>query len=405
MSMKCSPIPGGTVTSPRGFLAGASYAGIKVKGDDPLDLGILCSEVPCAAAGVFTTNRVKAAPVLLCQERLSKGRAQAVVVNSGCANACTGNQGLADSAMMADLVARKLGMPPEEVLVASTGVIGVPLPMERIRSGIDGIALSQDGGHRLARAIMTTDTFSKEIAVRTEFGGKKITIGGIAKGAGMIYPNMATLLAFLTTDAALETDLARTALRKAVDESFNMIAVDGDTSTNDTVLLLANGLAGNQRLQAGSAEAKVFQETLGEVCSYLAKCIARDGEGATKLLEVKVEGALTLKEARLAARTIASSSLVKAALHGGDPNWGRIIAALGRSGAEIDLSKVELYLGGLCLFRRGCPMPFDKDEASGTLSGAEVHIGVCLNLGRESAIAWGCDLSEEYVTINSAYVT
>jgi len=405
MDTESSLIPNGTVTSPQGFLAGASYAGIKTRGDGVLDLGLLCSEVPCVAAGVFTTNKVKAAPVVLCRERLAGGTARAIVVNSGCANACTGEQGIADSNTMAELTARKLGVPSEEILVASTGVIGVPLPMERIRNGIEEIVLSGEGGHQLARAIMTTDTLPKEIAVSVRLGEKRVTIGGIAKGVGMIYPDMATLLCFLTTDAVLDASLAQTALRKAVDESFNMIAIDSDTSTNDTVLLLASGLAGNKLLQAGSAEAEVFQDALREVCIYLAKCLARDGEGATKLIEVRVEGALTLKEARLAARTVASSSLVKAALHGSDPNWGRILAAVGRSGAEIDLPKTDLYLKELCLLKAGCPVAFEQAEARERLSNTEVSIRVCLNLGKESAIAWGCDLSEEYVTINSDYAT
>ena len=402
---RCTPVPNGTITSPEGFLAGAGYCGIKTRNNSALDLAILFSEVPCVAAGVFTTNKVKAAPVIVSQNRLAAGMAQAVVVNSGCANACTGGRGLADCAEMAELTARKLGIPLQAVLVASTGVIGVPLVMERIRSGIEAIALSREGGHRLAKAIMTTDTFPKEIAVSVRIAGKDVTIGGVAKGAGMIHPDMATLLCFITTDAALDATLAQGALRRAVNDSFNMISVDSDTSTNDTVLLLANGLAGNEPLQAGTPEAALFQDSLSQVCLYLARCIARDGEGATKLFEVKIEGAVTLREARLAARTITSSPLVKAALHGSDPNWGRIVAALGRSGAEIDPSKIDLYLKELCLLKAGCPMPFDQAEARKTLSEAEVQIRVCLNLGRESATAWGCDLSEEYVTINSAYVT
>ena len=405
MSSKYKPIPYGTVTSPQGFLAGATYAGIKTEGERLLDLGILCSEVPCVVAGVFTTNKVKAAPVVLCQEKLAVGRAQAIVVNSGCANACTGGQGLADSAEMADLAAKKLGISPQEVLVASTGVIGVPLPMECLRTGIEGILLSGEGGHQVAEAMMTTDTFPKEIAVSVRLGKKEVTIGGVAKGAGMIYPNLATLLCFLATDATVDASFAQTALRKAVDDSFNMIAIDIDTSPNDMVLLLANGLAGDEPVKAGMAEAEVFQDALREVCLYLAKCIVWDGEGATKLFEVRVEGALSLKDARLAARAIASSPLVKAAIHGRDPNWGRIIAALGRSGAEINLSKIDLYLRDICLFRAGSSTGFDEEEARTVLSDSEVSIRVCLNLGKGSATAWGCDLSEEYVTINSAYVT
>ncbi len=405
MSSKYKPIPRGTVTSPQGFLAGAIYAGIKTKGDGLLDLGLLCSEVPCVVAGVFTTNKIKAAPVVLCQERLARGRAQAIVVNSGCANACTGEQGMADSLEMAELAARKLGISPQQVLVASTGVIGVPLPMENLRTEIEAIRLTPEGGHQLAEAILTTDTFPKEIAVSVRLGKKEVIIGGVAKGAGMIYPDLATLLCFLTTDAAIGADLAQTMLRKVVDDSFNMIAIDSDTSTNDTVLLLANGLAGNEPLKAGMAGAKVFQDALREVCLYLAKGIVRGGEGATKLFEVRVEAALTLKDARRAARAVASSPLVKAAVHGSDPNWGRIVAALGRSGAEIDPSKIDLYLGDTCLFKAGSPTSFDKEEARAVLSNSEVSFKVCLNLGKESATAWGCDLSEEYVTINSAYVT
>ena len=405
MSSKYKPIPYGTITSPQGFFAGATYAGIKTEGDGLLDLGILCSEVPCVAAGVFTTNKIKAAPVVLCQEKLAEGRAQAIVANSGCANACTGEQGMADSVEMADLTAKKLGISPQQVLVASTGVIGVSLPMESLRTGIEVILLAREGGHQLAEAIMTTDTFPKEIAVNVRLGEKEVTIGGVAKGAGMIYPNLATLLCFLATDAAVDANFAQTALRKAVDDSFNMIAIDIDTSPNDMVLLLASGLAGDEPLEAGMAEAEVFQDALREVCLYLAKCIARDGEGATKFFEVRVEAALTLKDARLAARTIASSPLVKAAIHGSDPNWGRIIAALGRSGAEINPSKIDLYLKDICLFKAGSSTGFDEEEARTVLSDSEVSIRVCLNLGKESATAWGCDLSEEYVTINSAYVT
>lgn len=386
-------------------MAGAVYAGIKTMGDDLLDLGILYSGSPCVGAGVFTSNKVKAAPVLLCQGKIAHRSASAVVVNAGCANACTGEQGLADAQETAALAARKVGVPPEEVLVASTGVIGVPLPMDRIRRAIPQISLARDGGHRLIRAMMTTDTFPKEIALSLRIGGKMVTIGGVAKGAGMIYPNMATLLCLITTDAALDAGFARTSLRRAVGDSFNMIAVDGDTSTNDTVLLLANGLAGNQPLKAGTPDAKLFEGALREVCIHLAKCIARDGEGATRLIEVEVAGAATKKDARLAARTVVNSPLVKAAVHGSDPNWGRIVAAVGRSGAEVDQSRIDLYLGELCLLKAGSPVAFSHEEARRLLSSDEVHVTVRLNLGRGRAIAWGCDLSEQYVVINSAYAT
>jgi glutamate N-acetyltransferase/amino-acid N-acetyltransferase len=314
-------------------------------------------------------------------------------------------RGFSDALEMATLTARKLGISPDEVLVASTGVIGMPLPMERVRAGIEKIALSSQGGHELAKAIMTTDTFPKEIAMTVRIGDSEVTIGGVAKGAGMIHPNMATLLCFLATDAAIDSDFLQLALQKAANTSFNMITVDSDTSPNDTVLLLANGLAGNKRIEAETTEAEAFQTALQEVCLYLAKCIVKDGEGATKLIEVTIEGALTSEDARFAARTIAGSPLVKAAVHGGDPNWGRIIAALGRSGAEIAEAKIDLYLDNLCLLKAGCPLKFDEEEARAVLSNGEVPIRVCLNLGRESATAWGCDLSEEYVTINSEYTT
>jgi glutamate N-acetyltransferase / amino-acid N-acetyltransferase len=407
--MEVKVIPGGTITSPQGFLAGSVYAGIKTRGDDPLDLGILCSEVPCIAAGVFTANKVKAAPVLLSQHHLmlSRNRAQAIVVNSGCANACTGKQGMAEAQEMAALAAGSLGLMPYEVLVASTGVIGKHLPMKQVRDGIESIALSSEGGHTLAKAITTTDTFPKEIAVQVKLGTKRdeITIGGIAKGAGMIHPDMATLLCFLATDAAVSPTFLRKALKEAVAASFNMITVDGDTSPNDSVLILANGLAGNRVIKSSSPAAAEFEKALQEVCLFLAKSIARDGEGATKLIQITVEGALTVAQARAGARTVAGSSLVKSAVHGSDPNWGRIIAALGRSGVEMDESKVDLYLDSLCLMKAGRPLPFAKARAKSILDRAGVPIRICLNLGDSTATAWGCDLSAEYVKINSEYTT
>jgi glutamate N-acetyltransferase/amino-acid N-acetyltransferase len=399
MNGRIETVPAGTVTTPKGFLAGATYAGLKDRG--LLDLGVLFSEVPCNAAGVFTTNKIKAAPVGLCQRHLKGGRVQAMVANSGCANACTGERGREGAVEMAILAAGKLGLLPEDVLVASTGPIGMSLPIELIGEGIQRLALSPGGGHELAKAIMTTDTFAKEIAVRVKGEDHEFTIGGIAKGAGMIHPDLATMLCFLTTDAAVGADFIQAALERAVDTSFNMITIDGDTSPNDSVILLANGLAGI----GVETEAEAFQIALEEVCVYLARCVVRDGEGATRLIEVRVEGAHTDAEARLAARTIAGSPLVKAAVHGGDPNWGRIIAALGRSGVEVVESRIDLYLNNLCLMKGGNPLRFDGGEAQAMLSQDEVPIRVCLNLSQGEATAWGCDLSEEYVTINSAYMT
>jgi glutamate N-acetyltransferase/amino-acid N-acetyltransferase len=288
-------------------------------------------------------------------------------------------------------------------MVASTGVIGTKLPMDRIRSGIERIDLSPDGGHDLARAIMTTDTVTKEIAVSIQINGENVIIGGVAKGAGMIHPDMATMLCFLTTDAAIDPDFLQTALQRAVDLSFNMITVDGDTSPNDTVLLLANGRAGNPVLSADSPDG--FQSALDEVCVYLARCIAADGEGATRLIEVMVEGALSTKDARIAARTIAGSPLVKTAVHGADPNWGRVLAAVGRSGAEVVEARIDLYLDHLCLVRGGIALPFDNDEAISIMKQDEVRFRLCLNLGEGQATAWGCDLTEEYIGVNCHYTT
>ena len=398
-------IPSGTVTSPNGFCAGATYAGIKKKTEDVLDLGILFSKAPCVATALFTTNRIKAAPVILSQERLQSGRALAVVVNSGCANAITGKQGISDAIEMAGFAAEGIGVSAEDVLVASTGVIGERLPMKLIRAGIKQIVPSADGGHKLARAIMTTDTLPKEIAVASRVGENRFIIGGVAKGSGMIHPNLATLLCFLATDAAVDIDFLKSALKKAVDISFNMVSIDGDTSPNDMVLIMANGMAKNELISTGSRQAGAFQQALDQACIYLAKSIARDGEGATKLIEVTVSGALTIVEAGLAARTIVSSPLVKAAVHGNDPNWGRILAAAGRSGVEVVEPKLNLYLGNICLVKAGCPLPFEKEEVIRVLAGTEVPINLQLNLGKAKATAWGCDLSEEYVTINSQYTT
>jgi len=405
MNAKIEAIPGGTVTSPPGFCAGATFAGIKKKTDDTLDLGILFSEEPCVTTGLFTTNKIKSAPVVLSQERLKKGTAVAVVINSGCANASTGEQGLTDAAQMTTLTAKAIGTEPDDVLVASTGVIGRSLPMDLIEAGIDQITLSDDNGHQLARAIMTTDTCPKEIAVAVKTDGIAFTIGGIAKGSGMIHPNLATMLCFLTTDAAVDPDFLKSALRQAADVSFNMTSVDGDTSPSDTVVLMANGRAQNKPISSGSEHADAFQQALDRVCIHLAKSIARDGEGATSLIQVTVSGAVNTAEARLAARTVVSSPLVKSAVYGNDPNWGRVLAAIGRSGAEVTESKINLSIGGIPVVKAGTLLPFSQQDVVQVLRRSEVPITVNLNLGTASATAWGCDLSEEYVTINSKYTT
>ncbi|MGA2158692.1 MAG: bifunctional glutamate N-acetyltransferase/amino-acid acetyltransferase ArgJ [Dehalococcoidia bacterium] len=401
MKDKVIAIKQGTVTSPNGFLAGAVEAGIKYKGR--LDVGVLYSEEPCAAAAVFTANKVKAAPILVSMKHIEKGKARAVVVNSGCANACTGDKGLKDAAEMAAIIASKLGIKPDQVLPASTGVIGTYLPMARFKAGIDKIELVRNGGHKLERAIMTTDTRPKEIAVRVTDGAGQYVIGGIAKGSGMIHPDMATLLGFLATDALVEADFLGKALKAAVDDSFNMITVDGDTSTNDMVSILANGAAGNAKINGKNG--KVFQEALNHICRFLARSIAADGEGAEKLIEVCIEGAKNVAEAKKIAKTIAGSPLVKAAVHGNDPNWGRIVAALGRSGAAMVEERLEVYLQDEPVMRDGTPLSFEKDRLSRRLKTDIVKIRVCLNIAAGKATAWGCDLSQEYVTINSDYTT
>jgi glutamate N-acetyltransferase/amino-acid N-acetyltransferase len=305
---------------------------------------------------------------------------------------------------MANLTAAKLGISSEEVLVASTGVIGMPLPMDKIKVGIPKIKPTRGGGHDFCRAIMTTDTRLKEMAVQGDLKGIKFTIGGVAKGAGMIHPNMATMLCFMATDAVVSVDFLRAALQEAVDGSFNMVSIDGDTSPSDCSFLLANGLAGNEPIDFDNGGA--FQEALDAVCTHLAKSIARDGEGATKLIEVMIEGAEDEIWARQAARTIASSPLVKAAIHGNDPNWGRIVAALGHSGARVREDRLDVYLNDICVMKQSCPTPFSKEKMLSALSKSDnVLIKVCLNLGDGQATAWGCDLSEEYVRINSAYTT
>jgi glutamate N-acetyltransferase/amino-acid N-acetyltransferase len=356
-------------------------------------------------AGLLTTNRVKSAPVLFCQERLKRGRAVAVVVNSGYANASTGEAGLNDAREMAAVTARAVGVDPEDVLVASTGIIGRRLPMEKIKEGLAHISLSDGGGHDLARAMMTTDTVPKETAVSVKTDDGDYIIGGVAKGSGMIHPNLGTMLCFLTTDAAVELECLKAALHRAADVSFNMVSVDGDTSPSDTLLLLANGISGNLPISAGSREAEVFQQALEQVCIQLAREIARDGEGATRLIEITVNGAASQSDAARVARTVVSSPLWKAAVYGADPNWGRVVAAVGRSGAAVEEDRLDINIGGIPVLKGGMPQPFDEPGVVAILKHDEVPATINLNLGTGSATAWGCDLTEEYVVINSQYTT
>ena len=405
MTTTISFIDGGSVTSPQGFSAGATYAGLKTFAEDKLDLGIIASDSPCTAAGVFTTSTIKSPTVSVNQAHLKAASPKGIIVNAGIANACVGEQGYKDAEEMASITANILNAAPSEILVCSTGVIGVELPMSLIRDGVANINLSKDGANQVARAMMTTDTRPKEVAVSCEIAGKTISIGGVAKGSGMIHPNMATMLSFITTDANVEQHFLEHCLTEVADSSYNMLTVDGDTSTNDTVLVLANGSANNEQITEGTKEAEVFQSALLEVAIFLTKELARDGEGASRLLSIEITGAKDVKSARQAARTIASSRLVKSAVYGSDPNWGRVLAALGRSEIEADETKIDLFVNGVCIMESGTPIPFHKEAVVVLMKGPEVTFKLQLNLGDASATAWGCDLTQEYVIINSAYTT
>ncbi len=396
----------GGVTTPQGFLAQGVAAEIKKK--DKKDVAIIYSSKPCNAAAVYTTNRVRAACVELTREHLQDGKAQAVVVNSGNANACTGQRGLDDARRMAELTAKLLNIKAEDVLVASTGVIGVYMPMQRIEAGIKEAAgsLSADGGHNAALSIMTTDLKNKEMAVEITIQGKPVRIGAIAKGSGMIHPNMATMLAFITTDAAINNKCLANMLKGSSDQSYNMISVDCDTSTNDMAIIMANGLAGNPIIDdENSDDYKQFKHALDYINISLAKMIARDGEGATHLIEVQVINAADEPTARIIARSITGSNLVKAAIFGKDANWGRVLAAAGYSGAEFDVDKVDIYLGQEKMAENGMGLIFDEKKAREELEQDTVVIKVDLKSGDCQATAWGCDLTYEYVSINADYRT
>jgi glutamate N-acetyltransferase/amino-acid N-acetyltransferase len=390
------------VNFPKGFRSAGVYCGIKKPG--LLDLALIVSDTEASVAGTFTQNRVQAAPVRWSKRVVAGGRARAIIANSGNANCLTGEQGERDAQRMAVMVAERLGCPPEQVVVASTGVTGVRMPMNAIEAGIpDAFARLSDGDDRAtADAILTTDTFPKRACLELETPDGIVRIGAIAKGAGMIAPNMATMLAFITSDAHIEPTPLQGILTEVVQQTFNCITVDGDTSTNDMVILLANGASGTT-LRGHSLER--FQQGLYQVCEYLAKRIVRDGEGATRLFEVRVEGASSPQEARQVARTIAESLLVKTTLHGGDPNWGRILAAAGRSGVPIELNHLRLTLQDVVVFENGQPIPFDEGALAQKLLGEEVLIRLELGQGEASAHFWSCDLTAEYVKINSAYRT
>jgi glutamate N-acetyltransferase / amino-acid N-acetyltransferase len=403
------------VTYARGFRAGTAACGIKAftAGASAIprgqrdDLCVVYSAYPCDAGGVFTTNKVKSASVVIDQLHLQRNRVQALTINSGNANACTGAQGFRDALLMAKLSADRLDLDPDQVLVSSTGVIGRYLPMDAIKPGIAEAcaSLSAEGGEAAARAIMTTDTVPKTAQLDINVAGKAVRVGGMCKGSGMIHPNMATMLAYVTTDAAVEPGFLAAVTKSVADRSFNQVTIDGDSSTNDSFLILANGAAGNEPVRAGTAEAEHLVEALVEVARELSRSIARDGEGATRLITVRVEDATSDAEARTAARAVASSSLVKTAVHGGDPNWGRIVCALGYSGAELALDRLQLSVGGLVVFERGAGVDVDLAAVRRAFEQPEIEIVATLGLGEGKAEAWGCDLSEEYVRINADYTT
>ncbi len=399
-------VSGGTITSPLGFAAGGVFIGLKTRGEDKLDLALLVSDALCSVGGVFTTSAIRSATVDLDRERVARGRARALIVNAGIANTCVGAQGYKDAEEMTRLAADALGVAAEDVLVCSTGVIGVELPMSLIRSGVSEIAPDDDGGNQLARAMMTTDTHPKETAVSfTASTGQTITIGGVAKGSGMIHPNMATMLSFAATDAAVDAGFLQTTVKAVADETYNMLTVDGDSSTNDTFLAFANGRAGNPVIDERSPDAAAFRAALHRVCTDLTRMLARDGEGASRLITVQVDGARSDADARKAAKTIAGSNLVKSAVYGADPNWGRLMMALGRSGAEAVEERVDLFVNGVCIMEAGTPIPFHRDAVVAMMSGEQVDFRVSLNLADGAATAFGCDLTEQYVIINSAYTT
>ena len=400
----------GGVTAAKGFSAAGVCASIKYK--DRLDMALITSKAPCRAAGTFTQNVVKAAPVVWDQKIVERSSfVQAIVANAGIANACTGAQGMECCEWEAECAGELLGIPKEAVLVASTGVIGMQIPVEKITSGIKMLVQAQkdtlEAGWEAARAIMTTDTVPKQIAVETEIGGKKVTLGGICKGSGMIHPNMCTMLCFITTDANISKEMLQKAVRADVVDSFNMISVDGDTSTNDTLLVLANGLAGNPEITQEGRDYEAFCEALHFVTISLAKKTAGDGEGATALFEAKVVGAATKEDARKLAKSVICSSLTKAAVFGHDANWGRILCALGYSGAAFDPENVDLYLesraGRLHIFGNGVACDYSEKEAANILSQPEVTALADMHMGGEEASAWGCDLSYDYVRINADY--
>ena len=399
----------GGVCAAKGFTANGVHCGIR-KNHSKRDLALILSSVPASAAAVYTTNLVKGAPLTVTKNHIANGIAQAVICNSGNANTCNAN-GIEIAEVMSDLVAKQLNIVASDVIVASTGVIGQPLSIDPIAAGMEELAagLSENGGKAAAEAIMTTDTVMKEVAVEFEVGGKICHIGGIAKGSGMIHPNMATMLVFLTTDCAIAPDMLQKALSGDIANTFNMVSVDGDTSTNDMVTVLANGLAGNETITAEEEDFTTFMKALNTVTIALCRKIAGDGEGATKLLECKVTGAADLPNAKTVAKSVICSSLLKAAMFGADANWGRVLCAIGYSGAAVDVNKVDVSFrsaaGQIDVCKNGAGIPFSEEIAKQVLLEKEIEILVELNSGDVSSTAWGCDLTYDYVRINGDYRT
>lgn len=400
----------GGVTAAKGFEAACTAAGLKYK--DRTDMALIYSQVPCVTAGTFTTNVVKAAPVKWDQQVVKSGKkSQAVIVNSGIANACTGAEGFGYCKDTADKAGEVLGIDPEGVLIGSTGVIGKQMPIEKLKAGIEALAPKKastlEAGTEAAKAIMTTDTKEKEIAVTIQVKDTTVTIGGMAKGSGMIHPNMCTMLSFITTDAVITKEALQSALSEDVPDTYNMISVDGDTSTNDTVLLLANGMAENEEITCGTPEYEEFKAALHVINEYLAKKIAGDGEGATALFEAKVIGAESKEQAKVLAKAIVCSNLTKTAIAGHDANWGRILCAMGYSGAQFDPEKVDLFFesqaGKIQIIENGTAVDYSEEEATKILSEPEVTAIADVKMGQESASAWGCDLTHGYIEINADY--
>ena len=400
----------GGVTAAKGYEAAAAAAGIKYK--ERTDMALIYSQTPCTAAGTFTTNIVKAAPVKWDRQIIESGSAvQAIVVNSGIANACTGKEGFGYCKTTAETAAKALNIPEDAVVMGSTGVIGMQLPMEKLKQGIKVLAgkknSSIENGTEAAKAIMTTDTCEKELAVQIEIGGETVTVGGMAKGSGMIHPNMCTMLAFITTDAVIGKEAIQKALSEDVADTYNMISVDGDTSTNDTVLLLANGMAGNREIRYGSGDYRKFSQALHTVNEYLAKKIAGDGEGASALFEARAVGCESTEQARTLAKAVVCSNLSKTAIAGHDANWGRILCAMGYSGAQFDPEKVDLFFeskaGKIQIVENGTAVNYSEEEAAKILSQTEVTAIADIKMGGKEAAAWGCDLTHGYIDINADY--